>query len=76
MIKVGSSVDVKGPLTVVQIDGSYAMVELMDPDSGYAMARLPHSWLVEHPSQEKRGISGVNPPHGTPGSKWAKGDLT
>ena len=64
----------RGPLTVVQIDGPYAMVELLDPASGYAMARLPVSWLEEHSGQEKRCIPGVNPPHGNPCAKLAPGE--
>jgi hypothetical protein len=74
MIQIGSKVSVKGPLTVVQIDRLHAMVEMMDKDSGYAMARLPVSWLEEHSFQEHRRIAGVNPPHGSSSSKLAPGD--
>jgi hypothetical protein len=64
MIQLGSRVAVKGPLTVVQIDGPHAMVEMVDPDSGYSMARLPIAWLEKHSFKERRAMRGVNPPHG------------
>jgi hypothetical protein len=71
MIQLGSKVTVKGPLTVVQINGPRAMVEMVDSAGDYAMARLPVSWLEEHSFDERRGIRGVNPPHGKSGAELA-----
>jgi hypothetical protein len=71
MIQLGSRVTLKGPLTVVQIDGPHAIVEMVDQASGYAMARLPVTWLEEHSFKERRGIPGVNPPHGKSGPRLA-----
>ncbi len=71
MIHVGSKVAVWGPMTVVQIDGSRAMVEMVDRAGDYAMARLPVSWLEEHSSEERRRHRGVNPPHAKPSNQLA-----
>ncbi len=56
MIQLGSRVTLKGPLTVVQIDGPHAMVEMVDPAGGYSMARLPIAWLEKHSFKDRRGI--------------------
>lgn len=71
MLQLGSRVVLKGPLTVVEINGLYAMVEMFDQESGYAMARLPVSWLEEHSPTERRSLRGINPPHGKPGGSLA-----